>query len=286
MKASDQVFLLQVPRNQTALMQHLQLLVMRKYIWWCGGIIDSCKLEAFVKKMATRYPVTRTTRGRTYDRLRGLATVHLVVFPVDEGRISWWLLSDAGRGGLSDQKSPDAHIAKNAASGTGHIFFSDYVLLYAHKKDARTVADAITGKEKKIIKDMSTWTWKMTDAVLNETKRDLEATIARLDYGREGEGGISPSGVLGILACQRSRPLFSGVRNQVIGLHRHADTLWGRVQKQWQSGRSKATVDGSPHAGELRSVQEVMACHLPKMTRIAIHASPPKTIATLVAKDG
>ena len=286
MKASKEVLFLKVPRNQTALMQHLQLLVFRKHVWWCGGTIDASKLTVFAQKMATRYPLTRTTRGRTYDRLRGLAVVHLVVCPLDANQVAWWILSDEGRGGLQDPASADAHIAKNAATSTGHIFFSDYVLLYAHKKDARTVADARTGKEKRIIKDMSTWTWKMTDTVLNETKVSLEAAVGRLEYGCEGEGGggTAPCGVLGILACQRSRPLFAGVRNQVIGLHRHADSFWGRVKAQWQSARPPDKTGENAISGDLRPLYNVMAFHLPKMPRIAIYGMPPRTVASLIAE--
>lgn len=281
MKASEEALLLRVPRNQTALMQHLQLLVLRKHVWWCGGTVDATKLSSFAQKMATRYPVTRTIRGRSYDRLRGFAGVHLVVFPVDANRVLWWLLSDEGRGGLGDLASPDAHIAKNAATNNGHISFSDYVLLYAHKKDARTIADPKTGKEKRIIKDMSTWTWKMTDTALNETKASLEAAVARLEYGREGGGSTAPCGVLGILACQRSRPLFAGVRNQVIGLHRYADSLWGRVKTRWQSARPADKLGMNTTSGDLPLLQDVMALRLPKMPRISVYGVPPLTIAAI-----
>ena len=41
MKASDAALLIKIPRNQTVLMQHLQLLVVRRHYWWCGGTISS-----------------------------------------------------------------------------------------------------------------------------------------------------------------------------------------------------------------------------------------------------
>ena len=281
MKSADAALLLKVPRNKTALMQHLQLLVVRRHNWWCGGVIDTSKLAAFAAKMATRYPITRTARGRAYDRVRGRAAVHFIVFPGTENQVFWWLLSDEGKGGLHDQTMPDAHIAKNAMAADGHLFFTDYVLLYAHKKDARRVPDAKSGKEKLVLKDRSTWTWKLTDTAFNETKASIERAAASLEYGNEGGNGRSPWGVLGILACQRSRPLFSGVRTQVIALHRYADTCWGQVKMKWQGLHFVQTSHGDKCAGELRTLKEVMGHHLPKMIRLTVFGDEPKTIADI-----
>lgn len=281
MKAADAVLLLKVPRNKTALMQHLQLLVFRRHYWWCGGVVNTSKLAAFAAKMATRYPITRTARGRAYDRVKGLAAVHFIVFPLDENQVCWWLLSDEGKGGLHDQSMPDAHIAKNAMAADGHILFADYVLLYAHKKDARKVPDAKTRKIKLVLKDRSTWTWKLTDVAFNETKASIERAAEKLEYGNEGDNGRSAWGVLGILASQRSRPLFSGVRTQVIVLHRHADVCWGRVKKKRQGLHSARTLHGEKGEGELRTLKEVMGHHLPKMIRLSVFGNEPKTIADM-----
>lgn len=282
MKAADAVLQIKVPRNKTALMQHLQLLVMNRHCWWCGGAISREKLRGFVTKMATQYPITRSTRGRVYDRTRGRASVHLIVFPVGENRALWWLLSSAGKGGLNDASAPDSHVAKHALTAAGHIIFADYILLYAHKKDARKVKDAKTGKEKLVFKDMSTWTWKLTDAAFNEVKASIERAVGNLDFGHEGGEGRSPSGVLGILAFQRARPLFSGVRTQVIALHRHAEERWGRVQKKWQGTHSELVLREGGRAGRLRPLKEIMSSHLPKMTRIAVYGNAPITIGGLM----
>src|ERR1700754_920486 len=141
---------LPVPRSATALMQHLQLLAGREgHRHWCGGVVDAQKFSGFVAKMASRYPICKTTRQRTYDRTRGRAVVHLVAQPIDGARIVWWLLSDAGVGGLADCSMPDAHVAADAMSADGHIVFGDYVLLYATKREQRTVVDARTGRPKR-----------------------------------------------------------------------------------------------------------------------------------------
>ena len=137
MKAADAALQIKIPRNKTVLMQLLQLLVFRRHYWWCSGIIDAAKLGGFVAKMAVRYPLTRTARGRAYDRTRGLAAMHFVAYPLANGLVAWWLLSDDGTGGLNDPATPDAHVATNAMASDGHITFTDYVLHYAHKKSPR-----------------------------------------------------------------------------------------------------------------------------------------------------
>ena len=235
--------------------------------------------------MATRYPITRTIRGRAYDRSRGRAAVHFIAFPIDQNQVAWWLLSDDGKGGLHDPMSPDAHVANNAMAAGGHILFKDYVLLYAHKKDARRLPDKKTGKHKLVLKDVSTWTWKLTDSAFNQTKASIELAAARLEYGAEGGAGRSPWGLLGILACQRARPLFSGVRTQVIALHRHADAHWGRVKKKWQGQHAARILREGEGAGELRTFKEIMGHHLPKMTRIAVYGDAPKTIADIASNQ-
>jgi hypothetical protein len=282
MRAADAALQIKIPRNKTVLMQQLQLLVFRRHCWWCSGIIDAAKLSGFVAKMAVRYPLTRTVRGRAYDRTRGLAAMHFIAYPIANGLVAWWLLSDEGKGGLNDPATPDAHVAKNAMAADGHITFTDYVLHYAHKKSPRHLPDKKTGKDKIVLKNVSTWTWKLSDTALNETKASIERAAANFEYGTEGAHSGRPSGVLGILVCQRSRPLFSGVRNQVIDLHRHADSHWGRVKKKWQGQHSAQCLNDVNRAGELRPLKEIVAHHLPKMVRIAVYGDSPKTIGDLV----
>lgn len=281
MRAADAALLIKVPRNKTVLMQQLQLLVFRGHYWWCGGIVNSEKLGGFIAKMAVRYPITRTARGRAYDRTRGLAAVHLIAYPLADGLSAWWLLSDAGKGGFTDPAAPDTHVARNAMDADGHITFTDYVLHYAHKKAPRHLPDRKTGRDKLVLKDVSTWTWKLSDVAFNETKKSIEQAVANFEYGAEGTHGGRPWGLLGILVCQRSRPLFSGVRTQVIDLHRHADAHWGRVKKKWKGQHSAlCLVDGS-RAGELRPLKEITSHHLPKMARIAVYGDDPTTIGDL-----
>lgn len=268
MKNSHDILELLVPTGKTVLMQHLQTLVLRGNPHWIGGVISPAKIPALAAKMAARYPITRDERGRTYDRSKGVATAHFVAFTIASGDIAWWLLTSDGRGGLADKTSPDAHVAKHALKAGGHIEFEDYVLLYAHKKDARTVRDAKTGREKKIIKDCSTWTWKMTNRAYGLVMAAIESDVKSLNYGRDDEGNFD--GLRGTLAYQRRRPLFSGVRSQVLQLHREAESQWGLVRKAWLGKFTQLAARYGDNAGRLRSLKEITSQHLPKMGRFKV----------------
>ena len=138
-----------------------------------------------------------------------------------------------------------------------------------------------TGRPKTVYKNMSTWTWKLNDKAFNELKASIEAAAKNLDFGEEGGAHQRPRGLLGILECQRSRPLFSAVRTQVIALHRHASEEWGRVKKKWQGGHSLDFLADVRHSGELRPLKEIMSSFLPKMTRIHLYEEDSATIGDL-----
>lgn len=259
---------LRIPTGKTVLMQHLQTLVLRGNAFWIGGTISPAKLPALAAKLAERYPVLRDERARTYDRSKGLAAAHFIAFPTSGGSIAWWVLTSDGRGGLADIKAPDAHVAKHALRANGHIEYDDYVLLYAHKKDARTVRDAKTGREKKIIKDCSTWTWKMNGKAYGQVMAALERDVQELKFGRDDNGFFD--GLRGTLAFQCRRPLFSGVRSQVLELHRVADSQWGLVRNAWLARYTGFAAKYGDNAGRLRSLKEVTSLHLPKMGRFKV----------------
>jgi hypothetical protein len=276
MTSPADVLNLPVPSGKTALLQHLQTLVLRGNPWWIGGVVAPQKLPGLAAKMAARYPILRGERGRTYDRSKGIAGAHFIAFRTPRG-VAWWVLSSAGKGGLADRGGPDARVARHAMAANGHIVFEDYVLLYAHKKDARTICDAATGRERQIIKDCSTWTWKMTATAYNEVQASIEREVKALAYGQEEP---VMNGLRGVLAFQRRRPLFSGVRTQVLQLHREADAQWGLVRKAWRARYTKFVTLYGDKAGALRPLREITAHHLPKMGRFKVFGSD--TIADLV----
>lgn len=274
---------LRYPTGKTTLMQHLQTLVIRGNNWWVGGVCHPAKFERLAKKFSATYPLHRDERGRSYDRTLGKATVTLVFFPTDQG-IAWWLLSSEGKGGLSPNATapgPDARIAKNARAQDGHITFEDYVLLYAHKKDARTVKDASTGREKQILKDMSTWTWKLNDRVVNEVRALMAREASMLAYGDEPRGDEPAYGLRGLLFYQRQRPLFSAVRTQVLQFHREARELWSPRRKRWLQIHSQLAARFGDRAGELMTMADLTKKHLPKMQRLKVFADEGRTLASL-----
>lgn len=281
MKITPSVLDLRIPTNKTVLMQHLQTLVLRGNSYWIGGVIAPTKLSKLATKMADRYPVLRDERGRTYDRSKGLASAHFIAFATPSGSVAWWVLTSEGRGGLADKKSPDAHVAKHAMRANGHIEFDDYVLLYAHKEDARTLMDAKTGKEKQVIKDCSTWTWKMTAAAYGQVRAAIESDVKALNFGRDDGGHFE--GLRGTLAYQRRRPLFSGVRSQVLQLHREADSEWGLVRKAWLGRYTFLAAKYGDKAGRLRSIAEITSQHLPKMGRFKVFGDA--TLGHLIRGD-
>ncbi|MBB5427477.1 hypothetical protein HDG40_005656 [Paraburkholderia sp. JPY158] len=272
---------LHVPRNRTALMQQLQLLVGKgNHRRWCGGSIDSQKLPAFVEKMAARYPITRSTRGRVYDRKCGQAVVHFIAFPMGN-KVAWWLLSDEGWGGLADGQSPDAHVARDAMAAEGHITFGDYVLLYATKQEPKEVTGTNGAKPRRFLGTTSTWTWKLRTEIVRELRAGIERCCERLEYGADGGAGRKPWGVRGMLSSLRERPQFSGIRSQVLALHKEAEELWKVRRPLWCARHPTLVQQYRDTAGALIPVDEILKTRLPKMRRLSVYGDEPATLRRL-----
>lgn len=305
--SANSPLLIPVPRNFTALLQHLQRLIAHEgHRIWCGGVVPACKLENFIGKMADRYPILRTTRQRTYDRSRGRAIVHLVVYPVVQigcgqwrpwkpparrdldgaptglascrpEHLAWWLLSDGGEGGLGDARSPDAHVAHDAMTAGHHLCAGEYFLVFATKREPRQIDG------RRVWAQTSTWTFKLLPEVVSEVRVGVETCCRELTLGAEPTSDDHGWGLRGLLAAQRMRPLFSGVRTQVIAMHRLADRMW--VRGASRERRATGHMGGVARVGELRPVSEVIKHELPKMTRIPVYDPVPRTIADLLGKD-
>jgi hypothetical protein len=287
-------FELLVPRNGTAVLQHLQRLVGREgHQRWCGGTIPLLKVPGFLEKMADRYPILRNTRERSYDRRRGRAVVHLVVSApfgttahTPPPALLWWLLSDEGTGGLADPAAPDAHVARDAMSGAGHIQVHDYVLMYATKRQPHEVADRRTGKVRRIWADTSTWTFKIQQSVMTEIRTSINVCCAGLEFGGNPSPERAGWGLRGLLAAQRARPLFSGVRNQVITLHEYARETWDPHRPAWVAAHPRVSKEAEHSAGRLCSVEEIMLHHLPIMRQLKTYDTPPRSIGDLLGRSG
>jgi hypothetical protein len=281
-------------------MQHLQMLVgPAAHRHWCGGRVNAAKLTGFLNKMMERYPsILRNPRQRSYDRARGRASVRLIVYPLmciprhtwadktadmtvdmSQNMFVWWLLSTDGTGGLADPQSPDHRVARDAMSSDAHMEVGDYVLAYVSKPVRRNVIDKRTGTNRSIWKSSSTWTWQLRATVKAEIRAAIIDCCRSLKPGREPAGDRPGYGLLGLLAAQRLRPQFSGVRNGVIELHRFARDTWLAHEPQWLAQR---TADDSAPKPVLRPLSEVLATDLPLMRRIRVFDQPPRRVADIL----
>lgn len=281
-----------VPRNLTALMQHLQMLVgVSRHSTWCGGTISASRFPAFALKMADRYPsIGRNARQRSYDRARGRASVRMVVYPLaaiprhpsplSKGDIvgdmvAWWIVSTEGGGGLADLRTPDYHVSHDAMGSSTHIVVGDYVLAYVSKLVRRGVIDRRTGTVRPSWRPTSTWTWMIREPVRAEVRASIIDCCERAQLGRSGSDQELGFGLLGLLAGQRRRPLFSGVRNNVIEFHRLAADTWRLPGRTVTDGR---TSDGTTPQGP-PSLNDVIKHQLPLMRRLPILGDPPMLLS-------
>lgn len=270
---------LRVPSSLTGLMQLLRRYAgIEEYRQYCSGQIAQDRLPSFLAKMEERYPaLTRSFRSRCSDRQRGIARMQMIVWPMyPRGPVHsksplqriyaaihppcpsawlWWLLSTAGTGGLCHPGVPDFHVARDAMLVEHHITVGDYVLMYQHKRKIITVRPR-NGRARTLMRGTSTWTWSIRASVMREVRAEIDACCRR------------GSGVAGMLAAQRQRPLFAGVRNQVIELHRYARDSVGRLN--------------SAQTDELMSLPVVMEHHLPKMVALPVYGTAPLLVRDLI----
>ena len=168
----------------------------------------------------------------------------------------------------------------------GHITVGDYVLLYATKKEPRSIRDTRTGGVRQVFKERSTWTWKLRTEVFTEVRASIDGCCANLDYGIEPTIDRPGWGLRGVLAAQRVRPLFAGVRNQVVDLHRYAHDAWRARRAAWLAAHSGIGGQSGADAGNLLPIAEVLAEHLPKMVRHPIYDGPPFRVRDLLSSPG
>jgi hypothetical protein len=243
--------------------------------------------------MTDRYPaILRNARGRSYDRTRGKAAMHMIVCPpigsdphAPLPTLQWLLLSDAGRGGLADDSSPDFCVSRDAMSSSGHLTLGDYVLVYGTKKQPRRVTDRRIGIERTIWHQTSTWSWRICTQILTEIRAAIQVCCRELQFGAEPSAEAAGSGLCGLLAAQRERPLFSGVRNNVFDLYRFAaEEAWPPYRQGWLAAHPRIAKELGPQAGKLLSVHDLAKYHLPTMSQLRMYTAPPTTIRDLLQR--
>lgn len=157
-----------------------------------------------------------------------------------------------------------------------HIEIGDYVLLHATKR-VLTVSEGRRGtRPVQRFLDTSTWTWKIRGEVRRQVNSSIHVECQALNLGAEPTATSAGCGLKGILAAQRERPLFAGVRNQVIDLHRYALEAWAPYA-------AAACLLHRTDKAELPSVRDLMRLHLPTMSQQRFYTTPPETVRTLLA---
>lgn len=202
---------IRIPRNHTALMQHLQRQVSHGHYYWCNDQIPAGKLAGFIDKWQ-HYALRADAPARAYRKQCQRASVHLCLSPdyrpEATDKVDWWMLSTAGKDGLEDGKPTPAKIF-DGRTAEGRLRYRDYELV-------QLVKEVKGGGRSKTI---TTWTWRLTQA----RYRAWEALLV----GRAKQRDIQ--GLLQSIACLQAMPMFSGIRAQVVRLIAEANRMLGKV---------------------------------------------------------
>jgi hypothetical protein len=121
----------------------------------------------------------------------------------------------------------------NARLAEGRLTWGDYELVYASKKWVETYqAKARSGKtkERRVVRRGSTWTWRITQ----ESARGVSAAIV------DACASMDPFTVRNVLEHQATRPLFAGVREQVVHFGQQAREAWRPRHNDWLAQQKPA----------------------------------------------
>lgn len=202
-----------IPRNQTALMQHMQRLVSAGHYFWTTDCIPKAKLAGLIDKWSG-YGLRADAPARAYRKSRGRASVHLCLEPAaanaDMECITWWMLSSAGKAGLQDAVTPGQ--VHDARRQEGRLRVGEYELI-EHTK-------IVPSGQK--TKKLTTWTWRLT------TPRYKAWEALLIDSAKSIQGRRH---LLQSIDCLRAMPMFSGVRAQVLRLLTETNRMLGKLHQ-------------------------------------------------------
>lgn len=204
---------IRVPRNQTALMQHMQRQVSHGHFFWCGDQISPEKLAGFIRKWE-HYGLRADAPARAYRKQCRKASVHLCLSPecrladAETGPVGWWMLSTEGKDGLADGKPVPATVS-DCRTAHGHLRYRDYELVQLMKEIKSG------GKVKRV----TSWTWRL----LPERYRAWEALLVERAKQRD------ISGLRQAIDCLRAMPMFGGTRAQVKKLIAECNKMLGKM---------------------------------------------------------
>lgn len=207
---------IRIPRNLTALMQHLQRLISAGHYYWTGDRIPIHKLSGFITKWQPEFHLRADSASRAYRKRTGRASVHLCVSPSylepQALDVPWWMLSTTGKAGLlTAHRLPGT--VRDGRTLEGRLRCGDYELL----EQPKTFRD-LQGK----LKTMTTWTWRITPG----RYREWEALLVERAKARDLEG------IARIFACLREMPMFAGVRAQVQRLAAETNKFLAKIHQE------------------------------------------------------
>jgi hypothetical protein len=210
---------------------------------------------------------------RVYDRQHARASVHLVARPSADGRkVQWMLLSTEGKGGLLDMEVSPLEKPGNARLAEGRLTWGDYELVYASKKWVETYqATARSGKtkERRVLRRGSTWTWRITQ----EAARGVIAAIV------DACASMDPFTVRNVLEHQATRPLFAGVREQVVQFGQQACEAWRPRHSDWLARQKPAFQVSFKEIDWLLKPREFKDLYI--MTKIKVYGEVPVMVYEL-----
>lgn len=191
-----------IPRNLTALMQHLQRLVTTGHVYWTSDRIPIEKLPGFIDKWNSRFQIRADAAARAYRKRTGKASVHLAIHPEylvpGQTESGWWMLSTAGKEGLNAANLLPGQV-RDCRTLEGRIRVQDYELL----EQPKTYRDK-GGK----VKTVTTWTWRLVP----NRYREWEALLI------ERAKAYDRKAIENLFQHLIQMPMFAGVRSQVLRL--------------------------------------------------------------------
>jgi hypothetical protein len=209
--------IIKVPRNLTALMQHMLRLVTTGHTYYVSDGVPRAKLEGFFGKWEPVFALRADAPARAYRRRVGRASVHLCLHPevleASTTVVSWWMLSSAGKKGLLTASCVPGEV-RDCRTLEGRLRCQDYELLEQTKSYTEP-----SGK----VKTLTTWTWRISPV----RYREWEALLVERARQRDAVQ------IKQLLECLRMMPMFAGVRAQVSRL-------------AWETNKVLRKVGGAP----------------------------------------
>jgi hypothetical protein len=203
---------IRIPRNLSALMQHIQRLASCGHHFWTADRIPRDKLPGFIAKWQPRFALRADAPARAYRKRTGRASVHLVIPPdfLDHAQteVGWWMLSTAGKEGLLGPGGLPGPV-RDGRTLEGRLACGDYELVQQPK----------SFKDGAKVKTMTTWTWRITPPRYRAWEALLVERAQQRNYPAIREG----------LACLMAMPMFAGIRAQVIRLLAETNRMLAKV---------------------------------------------------------